>query len=296
MEPIWKAAAGVLSTVAPMLATAVGGPLAGAATNAIIGALGLPQDTPPEQVAAAVQSATPEQLLALKRAEQEFAVKMRELDVTLEQLRFSDTANARAREIAVRDWMPRALGLMVVAAAISAVLIGQRRAAGPGLLLRLQRRLRGQGRHAATGGQAVKLTLHRRPSADGVTLGNLTIDGKHECFTCEDVVRPDGEKVPGKTAIPAGVYRIILNQSVRFKRRLPLLLDVPMFTGIRIHSGNTQHDTEGCILPGRGFLPDRVTQSVIAFEALFAKLERAEAAREDIWIEIRPALVKQPIR
>jgi hypothetical protein len=123
MEPIWKAAAGVLSTVAPMLATAVGGPLAGAATNAIIGALGLPQDTPPEQVAAAVQNATPEQLLALKRAEQEFAVKMRELDVTLEQLRFSDTANARAREIAVRDWMPRALGLMVVAAAISAVLM-----------------------------------------------------------------------------------------------------------------------------------------------------------------------------
>lgn len=123
MEPIWKAAAGVLSTVAPMLATAVGGPLAGAATNAIIGALGLPQDTPPEQVALAVQSATPDQLLAIKKAEQEFAVQMKALDVTLEQLRYSDTANARAREVAVRDWMPKVLGLLVVGSTIAAVLL-----------------------------------------------------------------------------------------------------------------------------------------------------------------------------
>ena len=123
METIWKAAAGVLSTVAPMLATAVGGPLAGAATNAIIGALGLPQDTPPEQVAQAVQNATPDQLLAIKKAEGEFAVQMKALDVTLEQLRYSDTANARAREVAVRDWMPKVLGLLVVGSTIAAVLL-----------------------------------------------------------------------------------------------------------------------------------------------------------------------------
>ena len=123
METIWKAAAGVLSTVAPMLATAVGGPLAGAATNAIIGALGLPQDTPPEQVAAAVQNASPEQLLAIKKAEADFSVQMKALDVTLEQLRYSDTANARAREVAVRDWMPKVLGLLVVGSTIAAVLL-----------------------------------------------------------------------------------------------------------------------------------------------------------------------------
>ena len=51
MDQIWKAAVGVLSTVAPMLATAVGGPLAGAATAAIAKALGLPQELPPEDVA-----------------------------------------------------------------------------------------------------------------------------------------------------------------------------------------------------------------------------------------------------
>lgn len=121
MDQVWKAAVGVLSTVAPMLATAVGGPLAGAATNAIIGALKLPQGTPAEEVAYAVQFATPEQLVAIKRAEQEFAVKMRELDVSMEQLRFNDTANARAREIAVKDWMPRVLGILMVSASVGAV-------------------------------------------------------------------------------------------------------------------------------------------------------------------------------
>lgn len=135
----------------------------------------------------------------------------------------------------------------------------------------------------------MKLALSRRPSANGCTIGNLELNGVHECFTCEDVVRPPGEKVYGQTAIPAGTYRVIITQSLRFKRRLPLLLDVPGYEGVRIHPGNTAADTEGCILPGRGFLPDRVTQSVLAFDALFAKMEKAEAAREDIWIEIKSA-------
>lgn len=135
----------------------------------------------------------------------------------------------------------------------------------------------------------MKLALSRRPSANGCTIGNLELNGVHECFTCEDVVRPPGEKVYGQTAIPAGTYRVIITQSLRFKRRLPLLLDLPGYEGVRIHPGNTAADTEGCILPGRGFLPDRVTQSVLAFDALFAKMEKAEAAREDIWIEIKSA-------
>ena len=139
------------------------------------------------------------------------------------------------------------------------------------------------------------MTLQRRPSANGVTIGQLSIDGKHECYTCEDVVRPPGEKVHGKTAIPPGTYRVVITMSPRFKRRLPLLLDVPGFEGIRIHVGNTQHDTEGCILPGRGILPDRVTQSALAFDALFAKVETALAAGEDVWIEVKPAVVKAPM-
>lgn len=121
MDQIWKTAAGVLSTVAPMLATAVGGPLAGAATAAIAKALGLPQELPPEDVAFAVQNATPDQLLAIKKAEQDFAVAMKQLDITREQLAYADTASARQREMAVKDWMPKALGILMVSASIGAV-------------------------------------------------------------------------------------------------------------------------------------------------------------------------------
>ncbi len=134
----------------------------------------------------------------------------------------------------------------------------------------------------------MRLVLTRRPSANGCTIGLLTVDGVHECYTCEDVVRT-GPKVPGQTAIPAGTYPVVVNMSARFKRRLPLLLDVPGFEGIRIHTGNTQFDTEGCILPGRGFTPSGVVQSVLAFDALFAKIEAAHSAGHPVTIEIRPA-------
>lgn len=121
MDQIWKAAAGVLSTVAPMLATAVGGPLAGAATAAIAKALGLPQEMPAEEVAFAVQNATPDQLLAIKKAEQDFAVKMKALDIDIIALGNADRDSARRREMAVKDWMPRVLGILMVSASVGAV-------------------------------------------------------------------------------------------------------------------------------------------------------------------------------
>jgi hypothetical protein len=132
----------------------------------------------------------------------------------------------------------------------------------------------------------MKMVLIRHASANGWTLGELSIDGAHECFTCEDAIRT-GAKVPGETAIPPGTYRVLITESPRFKRRLPILLDVPGFSGVRIHTGNTRYDTEGCILPGRSHQMGGVTQSVGAFEALFARIDAALLVGEDVTLEIR---------
>jgi len=83
-------------------------------------------------------------------------------------------------------------------------------------------------------------------------------------FSLEDVVRD--VKIKGETAIPYGTYEVITNYSMRFKKVMPLLLNVPGFDGIRIHSGNTKADTEGCILLGYDKLPDRIGNSRAAFE------------------------------
>ena len=79
-------------------------------------------------------------------------------------------------------------------------------------------------------------------------IGDMYLNGEFFCYTLEDEVRAKGEKVYGKTAIPDGTYKVIVNRSNRFKRDMPLLLDVPMFEGIRIHSGNSAKDSSGCIL------------------------------------------------
>ena len=105
----------LVRTVAPSIASAVGGPLAGMATRAISDALLGKPDGTEQELEKAVASATPEQLLALKKAEQEFAVKMRELDIDLERISNEDRDSARNREVSLRDWTPRVLaGLITV--------------------------------------------------------------------------------------------------------------------------------------------------------------------------------------
>ena len=105
----------LVRTVAPSIASAVGGPLAGMATRAISEALLGKPDGTEQELENAVASATPEQLLALKKAEQEFAVKMRELDIDLERISHEDRDSARNREVSLRDWTPRVLaGLITV--------------------------------------------------------------------------------------------------------------------------------------------------------------------------------------
>lgn len=135
--------------------------------------------------------------------------------------------------------------------------------------------------------KAMKLELKRTASANGFTIGELYVDGIFECFTCEDIVRPDGEaKVYGKTAIPHGEYSVEITFSPHFQRQLPLLLNVPGFEGIRIHPGNTAADTDGCILPGVVKTSTGVGRSVEAFGQLFGKLTKAKYNQSPITITI----------
>jgi hypothetical protein len=112
-----KEAGHVLATVAPTIATAVGGPFAGMAVSAIQKALGIsPSDTPEASQAAIEQTmltATPDQILALKQAENAFTVQMEQLGISREQLVYQDIANARAREIAIKDRTPTNLAYFV---------------------------------------------------------------------------------------------------------------------------------------------------------------------------------------
>lgn len=118
------------------------------------------------------------------------------------------------------------------------------------------------------------LALSRKERIGNATIGDLSVNGRFECFTLEDIERIT--KIPGETAIPKGTYTILLTMSPRFKRVLPLLVNVPGFDGIRIHPGNTDRDTEGCILVGTGFVDGALTRSREAFDRLYLKLAQAK--------------------
>ncbi|MCA3704237.1 MAG: hypothetical protein INF12_14540 [Methylobacterium sp.] len=104
----------VIGTVAPTIATALGGPLAGLAVKAIGGALGLGEGASEADIEARIAGATPADLLALKKADQEFAVKMRELDVDLERIAAGDRDSARLMQRETKSWAPGILASVVV--------------------------------------------------------------------------------------------------------------------------------------------------------------------------------------
>lgn len=137
----------------------------------------------------------------------------------------------------------------------------------------------------------MRITIIRTDILKDKTFGLLDINGEFFCHTLEDTDRKmesGGEKVYGKTAVPRGTYPVVIDYSSRFKQLMPRLVDVPGFTGIRIHQGNTAADTDGCILVGdkrdaNGIKPKT---SRPAYLRLMARLEDALDRGYSIEIEV----------
>lgn len=128
------------------------------------------------------------------------------------------------------------------------------------------------------------LTLKRTYKGKEYTIGKLFINGKYFCDTLEDCIRE--EKIAGETAIPFGKYEVTISYSPRFKKNLPLLLNVPNFEGVRIHNGNTKDDTEGCILVGFNKAKGKVLDSKVTFAKLMGIIKHIYEGNEKIELEI----------
>lgn len=138
----------------------------------------------------------------------------------------------------------------------------------------------------------MELKLVRKRGTALFTEGKLFINNGFYCYTVEDADRMlegKGTKIAGKTAIPKGKYKVTISMSNRFKKFLIEVLDVPQFKGIRIHSGNSSKDTEGCIIVGSTNTRDDddwVGNSKLAYEGLHKKVKDALSAGETITLEV----------
>lgn len=131
------------------------------------------------------------------------------------------------------------------------------------------------------------IKVRRIAKRDKYTIGKLYINGAYFCDTLEDTDRGlssdmplyqiESRKVYGHTAIPTGSYDVLMTYSPKFASkswakpyngRLPLVNNVPGFSGVRLHPGNTASDTLGCLLVGRNTVVGKVTQSQATFESL----------------------------
>ena len=133
----------------------------------------------------------------------------------------------------------------------------------------------------------MKLVLTRHARRADYTIGRLEDEnGMKVCDTLEPTWRDykGGEmKIPRKSAIPEGSYRVVVTKSRRFQKYLPLLVGVPGFEGVRIHAGNTSRDTEGCILVGQNLQVGKVLWSRITLEKLMKLIEN----EKEIYLTIK---------
>ena len=159
----------------------------------------------------------------------------------------------------------------------------------------------------------MELVLTRIAKRKTYTIGRLAIvervddeylAGERETYFCDTLEPPALEqkttvskeavlRSPKKVqslkpfAIPEGRYAVVISWSPKIKQWLPILLGVPMFSGIRIHAGNTAADTEGCILVGKNREVGKVLDSRAWLYRLKQKITEAKARDEPVWITIR---------
>lgn len=140
----------------------------------------------------------------------------------------------------------------------------------------------------------MRLTLMRIANRPNYCIGKLYIDGNYYCDVIEDTDRGLDDKmseqeilakkVKGETAIPSGTYSVQITYSPKYKKNMPLLLNVKGYSGIRIHSGNSSKDTEGCLIVGKNKEVGKVLESRKTYNALFKILS---STKERIIIDIR---------
>jgi len=133
----------------------------------------------------------------------------------------------------------------------------------------------------------MRLTLIRIANRPTYCIGKLYIDGVYYCDVIEDTDRGLDDKmteeeilkkkVKGETAIPTGIYHVYLTYSPKYKKQMPLIDGVKGYSGIRIHSGNTSKDTEGCLIVGKNTKVGMVTESRKTYNALFRELVKANS-------------------
>ena len=140
----------------------------------------------------------------------------------------------------------------------------------------------------------MELVLTRIAKRKTYTIGRLEIEGAGEnlyfCDTLEPTwrdYRNGGHKIKGRSAVPEGRYAVVISYSPKFKAWLPILLGVPMFSGIRIHAGNTAADTAGCILVGKNKIVGQVVDSRIWLHRLKQKIVAAKDRGEAVWLTVR---------
>lgn len=142
------------------------------------------------------------------------------------------------------------------------------------------------------------ITIDRAWKKDGYTISRLYVNGKlFGCNTLEDTdrgLRQDMQleeikkkKVCCRTAIPSGSYECVYTYSNRFNKMLPLLLNVKGFDGVRIHSGNSAKDTEGCILVGLNLKKGKVLNSREWTNKLIQTMKTAWDKKEKVTIVIQ---------